>query len=233
MKILVTRPQDDARRTAAELEARGHAALLAPLLDVRFRDGPDIDLGGVQAILATSANGIRALAHRTTRRDVPVFTVGPQTADAARAAGFTDVKSADGDAAALAASAIRWTTPQAGALFHPAGAQTKGVLAERLTAAGFTVRSETLYEAVPRAQLPPEAIAALKACEIGAVLLYSPRSARTFADAIRAAGLEESCSHFDVLCISEAAARALVGLRFRAVRTASEPNQDALLGLLD
>ncbi len=233
MKILVTRAQDDARRTAAELEARGHAAILAPLLDIRFRDGPEIDLGGVQAILATSANGIRALAPRTTRRDVPVFAVGPQTADAARAAGFTGVKSADGDAVALAASAISWATPQAGALYHPAGAQTKGALAERLTAAGFIVRSETLYDAVPRAQLPPEVIAALKAGEIGAVLLYSPRSARIFAEAIRAATLEAACSHLDALCISEAAAKTLAGLEFRAVRMASQPNQEALLGLLD
>jgi uroporphyrinogen-III synthase len=233
VKVLVTRPDDDAQRTAAALKARGHAAIIAPLLEIQFRPGPEIDLDGVQAVLATSANGIRALAHRTERRDVPVFAVGPQTAEAARAASFADVKSADGDGAALAASAIRWATPHAGALYHPGGAQTKGGLAEGLTAAGFTVRSETLYEAVPRAQLPADVIAALQAGEIGAVLLYSPRSARIFVEAIRAAGLEKACVRLDALCISAAAAEPLAGLGFRAIRTAPHPNQEALLGLLD
>lgn len=212
---------------------RGHEALIAPLLDIRFHDGAEIDLDGVQAILATSANGIRALARRSGRHDVPVFAVGPQTAEAARAVGFADVKSADGDAAALAEAAMRWATPQAGALYHPGGTQTKAGLAERLTAAGFTVRSETLYEAAPLPQFPPDIVAALKAGAIGAVLLYSPRSGRIFADVVRAAGLERACCHLDALCISKAAAEALDGLVFRAVRVAHHPDQEGLLRLLD
>ncbi len=69
-----------------------------PLLSVRFHDGPPLALDGAQAILATSANGVRALARRSRARDLPVFAVGPQTAEAAREAGFANVKSADGDA---------------------------------------------------------------------------------------------------------------------------------------
>jgi uroporphyrinogen-III synthase len=233
VKILVTRPQEDAERTAAELVARGHEAIIAPLLDIRFRDGPETELGDVQAILATSANGIRALARRTKRRDAPVFAVGPQTAEAARAAGFTDIKSADGDAEALAEATMRWAGPQNGALYHPAGAQTKGGLATRLTAAGFTVRSETLYDAVPVDQLPPAVVAALKTGGIRAVLLYSPRSARCFARAVQAAALGAACRQMEALCISKAAAEALAGLEFRAVRTAPHPDQEGLLGLLD
>ena len=51
---------------AARLAEMGHQALLAPLLTPRFYDGPLLeesgpDLEDVQAILATSANGIRAI----------------------------------------------------------------------------------------------------------------------------------------------------------------------------
>ena len=45
-------------------------------------------LDGVQAILATSANGVRALARRTPRRDLPLFAVGPQTAARGAEAGI-------------------------------------------------------------------------------------------------------------------------------------------------
>jgi len=87
MRVLVTRPLDDALEIQILLAARGHEVVVAPLLRVAFRRGTEIDLTGVQAILATSANGVRALAQRTERRDVPVFAVGPQTAQAAQALG--------------------------------------------------------------------------------------------------------------------------------------------------
>ncbi len=85
MRVLVTRPKEDAEETAQLLAARGHQALVAPLLETRFFDGAALTLEGVQAVLATSANGVRALARRTARRDVPLFAVGPQTAEAAKA----------------------------------------------------------------------------------------------------------------------------------------------------
>jgi uroporphyrinogen-III synthase len=233
VKVLVTRPQEDARRTAAELEARGHKAVVSPLFEVRNHGGPEIDLGGMQAVLATSANGIRALAQRTRSRDIPVFAVGPQTAEAARSLGFGNVKSADGDAAALAVAAAGWAKPQAGALYHPTGAQTKGGLAGRLMVAGFEVRSEILYDAMPITQFAPQAAAGLRAGEIGAVLLYSPRSAKCFVEAVRGAGLEGVCPRLEALCISEATAEALAATKFRAIRIAGAPNQMAMLGLLD
>ena len=89
MRILVTRPLEDGKEIAARLAEMGHQALLAPLLTPRFQDGPEPDLTDVQAILATSANGIRALARRTARRDFPIFAVGPQTTEEAQKAGFT------------------------------------------------------------------------------------------------------------------------------------------------
>src|SRR5277367_2328472 len=115
MRVLVTRPKDDAEETAAKLRARGHAVLVAPLIEIRFADGPEISLDGIQAVLATSSNGVQALARRTDRRDVPLFAVGTQTAHAARSAGFSTVKSADGDAHALAAATANWAKPNAGA----------------------------------------------------------------------------------------------------------------------
>src|SRR5579863_2146442 len=115
MRILVTRPWEDGREIAARLAERGHQALLAPLLEPRFLQGPLLEEGeldGVQAVLATSANGIRALNRRSARRDIPIFAVGPQTADEARKSGFSNVRSADGDAKTLAQAAMRWATPQ-------------------------------------------------------------------------------------------------------------------------
>ena len=51
-----------------------------------------LDLDGVQALIATSANGVRAFAARDPRRSLPVCAVGDATARAASDAGFADVE---------------------------------------------------------------------------------------------------------------------------------------------
>ena len=132
-------------------------------------------LEGVQAILATSANGVRALARRTPRRDVPLFAVGPQTAGEAHAMGFQNVKSADGDAAALAQCTLRWAKPDQGALLHVVGAGNDGKLAGAL--AGFTLRQEILYAVTAVEKMPAEAALALQEGALDAALFFSPRSA--------------------------------------------------------
>ncbi len=229
MRVLVTRPADDAEETAALLRARGHDPLVAPLLSVRYHDGHPLHLEGVQAILATSANGVRAFARRTARRDLPVFAVGAQTAEAARAAGFADVRNADGNAKTLGRAVRGWAKLDGGTLLHAAGAEAEGRLAGLLRADGFTVRNEVLYDVPAVESFPDSARAALQAGELDAVLLYSARSAQAFAACIARAGFPAACAGLVACCISEAAAKPLAGLAFKAVRIAARPNQTALL----
>ncbi len=135
--MLVTRPAEDAASTAAHLHEMGHVAIVAPLLEVRFRDGPELSLEKIQAIVATSANGVRALTRRTQRRDLPVFAVGAQTASVARASGFADVKNSDGDSLVLADAIVQWASAQSGPLLHAAGNEATSKLGARLMKHGF------------------------------------------------------------------------------------------------
>ena len=68
MRLLVTRPEADAARTAQALRARGHEVLVAPLLRV---ESIDADFGGpFDAVLMTSANAARALASHPRAREL-------------------------------------------------------------------------------------------------------------------------------------------------------------------
>jgi uroporphyrinogen-III synthase len=228
MLVLVTRPHGDAEETAVKLAMRGHEPVIAPLLDIRYRAGGDIPLDGVQAVLVTSANGIRALAARTKRRDVKVMAVGTQSAKTARELGFIDVADAHGDLQALAEFVVAILPPQNGALFHAAGSPTRGNLTELLTARGFVVRSEVLYDAVAAEALPRNVRATFRTLD--AALFFSPRTAQIFADIALKEDL--SCRSLRALCISDATALELRTLSFRETRVAAAPNQDALLALL-
>jgi uroporphyrinogen-III synthase len=229
MRVLVTRPLEDGTETARQLAARGHEAILAPLLVTRFFDGPEIGLGDAQAILATSANGIRALARRCSRRDLPVFAVGPQTAAEAKKLGFAVVKSADGDVRALADATRGWAAPEGGALLHVVGEGNDGKLAASL--AGFSVRREMLYGVTSVETMPAEAETALRNGAVEAALFFSPRSAGVFRDLALKAGL--ALDNVLAAAISQAAAAALAPLVFETVRIAVRPDQDHLLKLLD
>ncbi len=232
MRVLITRPEDDARPLAERLAARGIKALVEPLLIIVPVAGAELDLDGVQALLVTSANGARALARAGARRDLPVYAVGEASGASARALGFAAVRSAGGDVEALADKVIAELDPGAGALVHVAGSAVAGDLAGRLGRAGFEARRAVLYEARPVAALSPGCVAALEGGRLDAALLFSPRTAATFVRLVDQAAVAYGCRKVDALCLSEAVARAAARLDWRRLEVASEPTAESLLDLL-
>jgi uroporphyrinogen-III synthase len=241
LRALVTRPEEDAAPLAAALAERGIDVTLEPLLSIRPLPEAPIDLTGVQALLFTSANGVRSFAELAGARDLPgwrelpVFAVGNATAAAAHNAGFTTVESAAGDVAALAKLAAERLDPKAGALFHAAGSAVAGDLAGLLEQAGFTLRREMLYEARPADQLSPATVTNLSNGWFDLVLFFSPRTAATFATLARAAGegVVNGCGKAAALCLSQAVATAARDLPWRDVQAAARPELPALLDLID
>lgn len=229
MRVLLTRPRADSEPLAAALRDRGIDSLIAPLLEIVYIDGPALDLGGVQALLATSANGVRAFARRSAERDLPVYAVGDATAREATESGFTTVRSAAGDVETLAERAIGETNPEDGAMLHPAGTRVAGDLAGRLEAAGFIYRREVLYHAEAAAGLDAATRNALRQGDLDGVMLFSPRTARTFVQLMRDADLEASAGGLTAWCLSAAVAAAATRLPWQDVVTAPRPDQDALL----
>ncbi|HEX9702689.1 MAG TPA: uroporphyrinogen-III synthase, partial [Rhodospirillales bacterium] len=126
MRLLITRPKDDAQTLADALAALRIDCLIEPVIEVADVDGPPPDLSGVQALLVTSANGARAFARRHGGRALPVLAVGDASAAAARDLGFTSVESARGDVQALAALVRARLAPARGALLHVAASDVAG-----------------------------------------------------------------------------------------------------------
>ena len=235
MRVLVTRPEEDASALVAALHARGHEVLVEPMLTVAPAPGvaPPLDLDGVQALLFTSANGVRALARLTARRDLPVFTVGDASAEAARAAGFGAVESAGGDVDALARLVVLRLNPDGGTLYQAAASRRAGDLTGTLEAAGFTLRREVLYETVPVTDLSGTLRLELATGQLPAATFFSPRTAETFVGLVEKLGLAGACAETTALCLSEAVAERLRGLDWRALLVAERPNQVSLLARLD
>ena len=227
--VLVTRPQPAAAATAKRLTDLGRTPLVVPLLEIAPRAASLPDPTRLQAVLATSANAIPALAACHAR---PLLTVGDATADIARAAGFRTVFSAGSDAAGLAELAARCCRPAGPPLLLARGAGQGRPLAQTLRAHGFRVIQRVVYAVRTAASLPAPLRIALDQGAIATALFFSPATAVAFVRLVRAERPVIDVSSIEALAISPAAAAALSPLPWRRIRVASRPNQDELLALL-
>ena len=230
MRVWVTRTAPDADATAARLLAMGHEPLTAPVLAVRALPGAAPDLDGVGALAFTSRNGVAAFIALSAERQLPVFAVGPSTAEAARTAGFWDVQAGGGDVDGLAQLILRHRAAIAGHVLHPGPEKPAGDLVGALLAGGMTASLHPVY-ATDALSLPAAAARALAMRPIGldVVLAHSPQAARILAGY---AALAKAAPDLTALCISPAASAALRPLNFRSVAAAPLPNEQALLNLL-
>ncbi len=232
MKLLITRPKADSEDVADLVRKVGAEPVIEPLIFIEPVSNSKLDMDGVQALLFTSANGLRAFAKRESGRDLPVYTVGDSSARAAIEAGFETVESASGDVNALAALVAKRLIPKKGALLHPAGARVAGDLAGLLARKGFDYRRAVLYTQRKAKTFTEKTRQALSAGKLDGVMLYSPRTAAIFGSLLRAAGLENACRNLTVFCFSEAVAEKIAGLPWKASGIAKHPSQDAIMALV-
>lgn len=229
MRVLVTRSSNDAARTAAQLEARGLQAVIAPVTRIVATEVPVPD-GTFDALIVTSAHAMEALSCLSDQT-IPVFAVGPRTADAVRESGFQSIRVADGDAVSLSALIRRERGPTT-RLLHVTARHHKDEPAASLRAAGFTVVQWEAYEARAMESLPAFAQDALRTGRIGAALQYSRRSVDLFLQLAKEARLMATLDAFPHLCLSDDVAEPLRALGL-SVRIAPTPDEPALLRLLD
>ena len=210
MNVLVTRPREDAERLKVRLEESGCAALLAPLIEIELL--PVADLAGAAALIATSRNGLRAVANSAvseTAKALPVFVVGSSTAALARKAGFLHVIEGGATAAELAQSLPGSAFRPAGPVAHLAGDVSAFDLASALATGGIEVRTLQTYRSVAVAHLPPEVLQALETGAVDAVILMSPRTARIWLRLVSAALEPAQIDRIVHICLSNAVAGAL------------------------
>lgn len=214
--VWVTRAQPGADRTAERVRAMGATALVQPLLMIQHLASA-VDLADVTGLVFTSLNGVAAFADLNSDRSLPVWAVGAATAQAARAAGFTQVVSADGDLSALS-RLIRARHPAGRTLLHLRALEPAGDLAA-LVADHAPVRGLAVYASMPTPGPVP--------AEFDVVLIHSPRAAQVLA---ARAGSGWGCRL--AVAISPAAARPLTGLDLAGVHVADTPDEPALIAAL-
>lgn len=228
-RVLVTRPEPSASRTAEALRKRGFIPLVLPLTTIQPLATP-VPAYAYSAVLATSANAFVGMAEAPRAlAALPIHVVGSATAAAAEKVGFTDIRVGSGDAAGLANEILTIRSVEE-PLLYLAGRVRRPELEASLLQAGFTLEIIETYDT--RQVEPKDAAMRLKALEpVDAILLMSVGAAAALRDlhghdrtALQAA---------PVFCLSPRIAEEVSALSASAPLVAAEPTEGALLDRLD
>ncbi|ARW18052.1 uroporphyrinogen-III synthase [Komagataeibacter europaeus] len=227
--VIVTRPPPGLGPTMAAVAARGLHPIAAPMLHVR-QCALSIGAFRPDAIVLTSGQAVGSLTDPQLH-DIPCYVVGAATARRARAAGFSHVTAASGTADDLT-TLLQAVMPPASRLLLAVGQGYGHEMAVALRGQGYRVLRRCVYAVRPAPCLPPDAVAALRAGQVAAVMFYSTRTAEAFIAALTPA-LAPLLGVVEAIAMSDGVAAVLgAGAHWHGLRVADRPDQDAMLACL-
>ncbi len=198
MKLLVTRPIEDAQPLAEKLERLGHDVIIVPLLTIAARSDVVIPDLPFQAVCVSSANGLACRTDLTRFHHIPFFAIGPQSALEARHQGFDHVHDKGGNVEGLVRTICKNLKPVNGPLLYLSGSETTGDLEGKLKGQGFQVTRVMVYDAEP---CDIENLAHLLEGADG-VLLYSPRTTKLWVSQVQKAVGIQAAMTMQHYCLS-------------------------------
>lgn len=233
MRFLVTRPMAMAAETAGKLQALGHEALPAPMLDIVTRNVDDLPAGAFDAIILTSRNAVEVLAQSETLaryRLTPLLVVGERSARRALELGLPKPIEIANDVAGLMAAIAG--DHRGKRLLYLRGADITQDLAGILRREGLRIEEQIVYEAVARTIMVPAMRQALNNEKIDGVLFYSARTAEIFVRLIEQEDQKRLCRPMIAYCLSSHISTKLPLDMFGGLRIAPHASEAALLALL-
>jgi uroporphyrinogen-III synthase len=232
-RVLVTRPEPGASRTARRLAEAGFEPVVLPLTEIRPLPLHHIP-GAADAVAVTSANAIRHASRELilALRQKPLFAVGSGTAQAARSAGFATVFQGPGNATGLAQQMAAALQPGSRVLYLCGRVRREGFEAA-LIGAGLAIDVMETYDTVVINHAADFVISTLRREPIGAALVLSAVAAEALLLLAENADLKHLFENTRYFCISNRAAAPLEAGRQGRVYVAATPGEDALISLLE
>ncbi len=235
MHVLITRPEPEAWQTQSQLEKLGLQVTSAPLLTIAFNDIASDAFDGASGVIATSTNGLRALAMSgliDRVQPLQVYAVGEATAAFAEDLKLRNITAGRGTATDLLPVIAERHATRPGHLIHLAGDYLAFDLAGALGSKNVKVVAQTVYRSIAADRLPPGVVGAIKSGQINAVTLMSPRTAQIWVGLAAKHGVQTELNKVIHVCLSEAVATQLPPNSQRRTEIAVQPNGQEMLALM-
>ncbi|WP_290780550.1 uroporphyrinogen-III synthase [Hoeflea sp.] len=250
VRVLITRPQPGADRTAARVSQLGRQAAVMPLFEASVTASmddlpPATEIGG---LIATSARAFDMFGNQSVSEsgyaDIPVYAVGTATAQAARDAGFAHIHEGGGTAEALlqelvgnlapvSSGADRTCSPDSAMpLVYLAGVPRTPMIEAGLSAHQVSLRVVECYKMNKLSYSTDIVKTDILSPAPDVVLFYSANAARAFCELAGTGAIDEVIESVGFLCLSPPIAAELPPGWQPRVTVAKRPDEDSLLALL-
>jgi uroporphyrinogen-III synthase len=237
LKLIVTRPETAASKTAEKLRSLGHEVSVSPMLEIVATE-TDMPSDDFSMIIITSANALQILEKQDFEHsllDTPLYVVGDQTSKIARDIGFINVHSAAGNAKNLV-ELIKSCSPasqtsQKSALYICGKHSTSGFI-DDLSMFGLNIKVWINYKANLVDQLTNNSVDFLSTGNSVGVLLYSARSARQFSKLIDHQKTTYTIENMSIFVLSSMVKKALSEDLQKVTRIAQKPDEQSLFALI-
>jgi len=220
--ILVTRPKEEAKKTALSLEKVGFKTIIEPLIAIEQNFDAKSKISKLikpkSVILITSANALPALCN--IDRNQKIITVGKVSAAAIMNLGFNNVTAAGGDVASMI-NMINSNYPKNTDFLYLSADITSGDLQKSLKNNGYNCDKIIAYHAKPIDNFPNSREKA------DAVTLFSKRTAEIFIKLDQGKLCDKP-----IFCISCNVASAFDNTPYKKIHVSNLPNSESLLELI-
>ncbi|MCU7611530.1 uroporphyrinogen-III synthase [Anaplasma capra] len=228
MVLLLTRAGPDSARSKAALEGLGFDVFVEPMFEIVYLRTEPLNLEPYDMVVATSRNGIGAIASLTKERNIRFLTVGDSTMECALSLGFTDVISAGGtvrDVLSYLNSNARGAK-----VLYARGEEVSCDLRGAADDMDLVMEEIVLYRAAARSSLSPQCCDLLANGKISDIAFYSARTAKIFTSLSRPYNefLRDVC----VYSMSSGALRALNTGDWKRIMVSKYPTEESLFKLL-
>ncbi len=231
IRVLVTRPEPGATRTAKRLARLGYEPIKLPLSEI-VGLGASVPANKFDAVIATSANAFLHLPKVAVAplAGVPVFVVGAATAEAAIQADLLHVKAEGGDVEGLLAM-LKDALSAGDKVIYLAGKVRRLDIEESLKAWGVDVDVVEVYD-TKLVSYSTENLKFLADKSIAAVLVTSVTAAETLMQILESPEFSQLYEKSRFICLSNRIADAIKRAgngRNLKVSVCARPDEDAMI----
>jgi uroporphyrinogen-III synthase len=232
-RVLITRPEPGAARTAERLRTLGFVPVRLPLTEI-CPTAAELPLGHIfDAVAVSSANAIRHARPSLLRTlsGLPVFAVGRRTAEAAAKTGLANPTTGPGDGQRLA-TLMTDRLPRGARVAYLCGRVRAYGFEETLRGAGIEATPVETYDTIVLDYTDAELETAPGGEAFDAVLLYSRIAANAFSLLTDRSVMPLLLARTAFVCMSERVAGPVIPAWGARVRIAGGLNEEAMLARL-
>jgi uroporphyrinogen-III synthase len=229
MHILLTRPFEDCSEMILKFQSLGNKVSHLPLLRIDKVNYDETALMGLKGIIFTSANAVKFLDVKKINKKLLCFCVGNATEKKARAVGFQNVISAEGNVENLKELILQNFDQKDGKMIYVSGETISVDLDQQLLKEGYNIKRIINYRTVHNENFNNKFVKELKLNMPDIVYVYSQNSALNFIKFIKLYQSESLWMNTNLMCIGEKTSTILNEIKWKKIFLFNPGEEEFLL----